>query len=117
MQIWLARIGIGLAGVALCTGQAMAQDWVKLGTSDSGDVWSVEKDSIDPSNDGLVYFTDQISSTAGSETSDEAIDCAKRIEYLLKTNADYMTDWRDHGHAIESGSAMDAMREYVCAAR
>jgi hypothetical protein len=111
----LAQISIGVAA-ALCASPAVSENWVKLGTSDNGTVWSIDKDSIRRGNDELVYFTDETSSNDGLDTSDEAIDCQKRILYTLKINdlAD-PDDWRQKGHAIATDSAADAVLKYVCA--
>jgi hypothetical protein len=114
MHSGVVHSSIGLTAF-LCASQAIAEDWIKLGTSDGGAVWSIDKDTIERGSDGLVYFTDTVSATDGLDTSDEAVDCERRIEYLLKINSDFGTDWREYGHPVAAGSAMDAVLKYVCA--
>jgi len=117
MHVRLIRIAAGIAAtVTSSASPAMAETWVQLGSSDSGDIWSVDKDSIDrDNNDQLVYFTDKVSSNDGTDIVDEAVDCQKRIEYALKINSQYMTGWRDHGKPVQPDTAMDAVLSYVCA--
>jgi hypothetical protein len=111
----IAQRGIGLAAAVLCASQALAQNWATLGTSENGAVWSIDKDSIVSGRDGLVYFTDQNSSNGQTETADEAVDCARRLQYTLKINDDFMQGWRDVPNHIVADSAMDAVLKYVCA--
>src|SRR3954447_17796098 len=97
--------------IALLASQALAQHWVAVGADKDELSTYVDKDSIRRGSDGLVYFN---ATTDAEEDSANAVDCQKRIEYLLRADdhlldhpSDY-PDWRDHGQAVSADTLGEA---------
>ncbi len=113
MKIWRM---LAAAPVILLASRALAENWVALGSMGEGT--SVDKDSIRRGSDGLVYFTDRMDQgeRGGSIDEDLAMDCQRRLIYVLKFNREEAAgDWRDRSRAIEPNSSDDAELQYVCA--
>lgn len=91
----LAQLSIGLAAT-LCASQAVAENWVTLGTTEEGDTVIVDKDSIRRADDGIVYFSADLSSKDNEELEDRAVDCQNRIIYTLRgvDEATIRDNWR-----------------------
>lgn len=96
--------------IALLGSQAIAENWVAVGTDSTGDSVFVDKDSIRQGSDRLTYFTDK----SFDIKSQNAADCQKRIYYPVSLGGADITDWRHHGQAHPSPASKAEMK-YVCA--
>ena len=100
------------ATIVLVSSQALAENWIVLGSMGQGTSFSVDKDSIRRGSDGLVRFTTN-NSLLGK--GDEAADCQKRLTYAVGDHGHEYANWRDHGRAIKAGSIGEIDLQYVCA--
>ena len=105
---------IVLAGsMALLSSQALAENWVALGSMGQGTSFSVDKDSIRRGSDGLVRFTDQNSLLGKSNV---AADCGAHVVYDIEDDqAKDPSRWRKSGHAVDANSVGGIELQYVCA--
>src|SRR4029079_2897007 len=67
--------------LALLASQALAHNWVKVGTDENEIPRYVDKDSIHRGDYNLVYFTDYYEPLDGPDGEDMAVDCPKRLIY------------------------------------
>lgn len=107
MKTWKMLLAVPLA---LIGSQAIAENWVAVGTDSSGGSVFVDKDSIRQGSDHLTYFTDK----SFDIKSQNAADCQKHIYYPVSLGGADITDWRHHGQANPSSAAKAEVR-YVCA--
>ena len=92
--------------------QALAENWVTLGSMGQGTSFRVDKDSIQRGSDGLVRFTDD-NSFLGK--SDEAVDCQRHLTYVVGDHGEENAHWRDRGRAVTAGSVGQISLDYACA--
>ena len=99
--------------IALLGSQALAENWVTVGSTGI----RVDKGSIRRGSDGLVYFTDNVGMDFNKVgiNEDLAMDCQRRLTYVLKFGGSATTDWRDRSRAVEPNSIEDAELQFVCA--
>ena len=100
------------APILLLSSQALAENWVTLGSMGQGTSFKVDKDSIRRGSDGLVRFTDD-NSLLGK--ADKAVDCQGHLTYVVGDPGHEDAHWRDRGHAVQPGSIGQMSLEYVCA--
>ena len=103
---------LAVVPIALLGSQALAENWVTLGSMGQGTSFSIDKDSIQRASDGLVHYTDN-NSLLGK--SDKAADCQQRMSYVVGDNGEVYAKWRDHGRAVEPGSIGEIELQYACA--
>jgi len=102
--------------LALLASQALAHNWVKVGTDENEIPRYVDKDSIHRGDYNLVYFIDYYEPLDGPDGEDMAVDCPKRLIYLLNFKLDGNGfNWHDHGDSVDPGTVGEAMLKYVCA--
>ena len=103
----LAKMLVALP-VALLAGQALAENWVAVGSTGI----RVDKDSLRRGSDGLVYFTDNVGKDLNGVGVVEALamDCQKRLTYVLRSDGQL-----SYGNPIEPNSIEDAELQFVCA--
>lgn len=90
---------------------AHAENWVEVFSSEeSGSFARVDVDSIRKADDGIVYFSE--STDIGGY--DKAVDCQKRISYLLGKGSWKNPDWRSKGSEIIPGSNGGMVADFVC---
>jgi hypothetical protein len=108
-------VGICLFGTISA---AYAENFVLLDSIGGGvKVNAVDVDSIRKGDDGLVYYTEN---RQGNSLEYSAIDCQKRILYMLsswdlrfKESYKY-PDWRSDGRKVVPGSHGALLADFVC---
>lgn len=105
MKIWTI---LAAAPLALLASQALAHNWVAVGTTGI----RVDKASLRRGNDGLVYFTENIRVGGRNPgmTSAVVMDCQRRLSYVTKLDGHLSI-----GYPIEPNSIEEAELKYVCA--
>jgi hypothetical protein len=100
--------------MALVASQADAGEiWMSFATDAAGHTYSIDTNSVRKGIDGLVYFTD---STDGGDTSfSVAVDCQRRVSYLIGDSHGVMSSWRAKGRPVGSGSVAEAELNLICA--
>lgn len=109
----LTRLTLGICLLLVALG-AYAEDWVKaypdteIALSPKIDVDSILKDEL-----GLLHYRQ-------SDDAERAVDCSKRIMYLLAkyTGKAYEwknPDWRTRGNELVPGSDGARIADFVCA--
>jgi hypothetical protein len=79
----------------------------------SGHTISIAMNDIPEGTDGIVYFED--SEDGGHSYFDNAVDCQRRVMYLLGGSNSNIPDWRDKGTAVLPASLAEAELRIVCA--
>lgn len=111
MKIWKAFLAIPIA-VSASQAFAAAENWVKIGTTADHAI-SIDMNDFRKGIDGLVYYSDSID--GGDTYFSRAVDCRRRMMYLLGGSGSNIPDWRDKGDAISPGTAAEAELKIVCA--
>jgi len=109
MAIWKPPLA---AAMALLASPAFAgPNWVVIGTL-SGHPISIAMGDFSQGTDGIVYFQD--SEDGGDSYFDNAVDCPRRVMYLLGGSDSNIPDWRDQGRPVKAGSLAEAELNIVC---
>lgn len=113
MKKWIVTLAVP---IALIASQALAEDWVVLGTSSYGSVISIDKDSIRRGSDGLIYWTDKLTTpdVTGNLKSQSAADCRKRVYYPVSLGGVDLPNWRSTGQTHPTSTSKSEMK-YACA--
>jgi hypothetical protein len=100
------------APLVFLASQAQArEDWVSIGTV-SGHTISIAMNDIPEGTDGIVYFED--TADGGDSYANHAVDCQRRVIYLLGGSDSNIPDWRDKGIAVPPDSLGEAELQIVC---
>jgi hypothetical protein len=104
------------APLALIASQALAEDWIAIGTGSDGSSIRIDKDSIRRGSDGLIYWTDKLTTrdVTGDLKSQNAADCQKRIYYPISLGGVDLPNWRGKGQTDPSSAAKSEL-QYACA--
>lgn len=99
--------------VVLVASQAQAaENWVKFAADTAGHTYSIDTNDIRKGIDGLVYFTD--SNDGGATYLAVAIDCRRRVKYVLGSSDVKLPDWRNHGSPAKVGSVGEVEMNLIC---
>ncbi|MCR4299395.1 MAG: hypothetical protein NUV75_11730 [Gallionella sp.] len=89
---------------------AHAEKWVEVFANKSGEFGEVDIDSIRKGDDGLIYFA-EATEMGGA---DKAVDCQKRISYMLSMSSRKNPDWRSSGIRTVPGTYGAKIVDFVC---